>query len=185
MSSHRVTTYNILSSCLASPSFYTSCDPAYLDKDYRLQKVMEKLLKEISMQAIINLQEISNEWAGRLSAFFSQHGYHFFTALYGKEFNGYMGVGIAVPIEKYHVLDVDMCTIGSTLKLPKKEEPNLLMSLYEKCFGTAECCWELAALRSNRMVSVVLQPKDERSRRGLRSASKKSVRIDTLPVNAM
>jgi hypothetical protein len=175
-SSHRITSYNVLSSCLAEATHFTSCNPKYLDKDYRLNKLFEKLLPEISMQAVINLQEISNEWGGRLCAFFSQHQYHFFTALYGREFNGFMGVGIAVPMEKYDILDVDLCTIGTTLPLPEKEKPSALMSLYEKCFGAApESSWEVAGQRSNRMVSVVLQPRDEASRRGLRSASKKKV----------
>lgn len=176
LSCHRITSYNVLSSCLAEPSHFTSCNATYLEKDYRLNKLLEKLLPEISMQAVINLQEVSNEWAGRLSAFFSQHQYHFFTALYGREFNGFMGVGVAVPIAKYDILDVDICTIGTTLPLPKKEEPNMLTSLYEKCFGPApDCSWEVAKKRSNRMVSVVLQPRDEASKRGLRSASKKKV----------
>lgn len=92
-----------------------------------------------------------------------------------------MGVGIAVPIAKYDIIDVDVCTIGTTLPLPKKETPGTLVSLYEKCFGPSspECSWEVASKRSNRMVSVVLQPRNGASRRGLRSASKKKVKHDT------
>ena len=88
-----------------------------------------------------------------------------------------MGVGIAAPMAKYDVLDVDICTIGTTLPLPKQAKVGTLMALYEKCFGAApECSWEIARNCSNRMVSVVLQPRDAASRRGLRSASKKKVK---------
>lgn len=175
MPSHRITSYNVLSSCLAEPSHFKACNPAFLDKDYRLQKLFEKLLPEISKQAVINLQEVSNEWGGKLMSFFAQNNYHFFTALYGREFNGFMGVGIAVPMDKYDVLDVDLCTIGSTLPLPKKESPGMLTNLYQKCFGVPEPgSWVVAKQRSNRMVSVVLQPRSPASIRGLRSASKVS-----------
>jgi hypothetical protein len=175
MSSHHITSYNVLSSCLAAPDHFTACNPAFLDKDYRLNKLIEKLLPEISNQAVINLQEVSNEWAGRLSAFFAQHQYHFFTALYGRSFNGFMGVGIAVPIEKYDIIDMDYCTIGDTLPRPKRERPNILTTIYEKCFGSTECSWDVASKRSNRMITVVLEPRDVASRRGLRSASKRKV----------
>lgn len=119
--------------------------------------------KEISLGAVIGLQEISNEWAGKLSAFFSQHQYHFFTALYGRQFNGFMGVGIAVPYEKYDVLDVDFCTLGALLPMPKKSPPGFLTGLFEKCFGGPQklSSWEAANQRNNRMVSVVLKPRGE------------------------
>lgn len=176
MSPHRITSYNVLSSHLAGPDHFKMCNPAFLDRDYRYKKLIEKLLPEISLQAVINLQEVSNDWGGKLSAFFAQHNYHFFTALYGHTFNGHMGVGIAVPIDKYDVLDVDLCTIGTTLSLPAKEKPGLLTSLYEKCFGApAPSSWDVAKARSNRMVSVALQPRDNASLLGLRSASKKKV----------
>ena len=64
-SAHRITSYNVLSSCLAEPDHFSTCNPTYLEKDYRLHKLFEKLLPEISMQAVLNLQEVSNEWAGK------------------------------------------------------------------------------------------------------------------------
>jgi hypothetical protein len=35
-SSLRLTTYNVLSSSLAGPGYFTSCEPEYLDQKYRL-----------------------------------------------------------------------------------------------------------------------------------------------------
>lgn len=40
------------------------------------------------------------DWAGELHAFFAAEGYQFVTALYGRHFNGYMGVGLAWPISE-------------------------------------------------------------------------------------
>jgi len=174
-SAHRITTYNVLSSSLASPDHFRWCVASHLDKDYRFNKLTEKLLDEISHQAVINLQEVSNEWAGKLSAFFSQHSYHFITALYGHKFNGFMGVGIAIPYAKYSIVDVDICTLGTTLSLPRQPKPSMLTTLYEKCFGKSDPCpyWQSAAGRSNRMITVVLQPIENDVYKKLRSASKK------------
>ncbi len=113
--------------------------------------------------------------AGKLSAFFAQNKYHFITALYGHKSNGFMGIGIAVPFEKYNILDVDICTVGATLSLPKQAPPSILTSVYEKCFGKKESSWSVASKRSNRMISVVLEPVETDSYKKLRSATKRKV----------
>jgi hypothetical protein len=48
--------------------------------------------------------QVSTKWAGPLHAFLASHGYHMVTGLYGKAFNGYMGVAIAWPTKKYATL---------------------------------------------------------------------------------
>lgn len=52
------------------------------------------------VQSVIALQEVSMDWAGELHTFFAAEGYQFVTALYGRYFNGYMGVGLAWPISE-------------------------------------------------------------------------------------
>jgi len=127
----RVVSYNVLSSELARPSYYTSYDPSHLDKHNRLSKVLKKLNDEIihnnqsnndtsqnqssqnpKRQTIICLQEVSNEWAGHFHTFFANHRYHFVTGMYGTKFNGYMGVGIAYPIDHFETVQVDMCRLS-------------------------------------------------------------------------
>ena len=39
-------------------------------------------------------------WAGPLHAYFAERGYAFIVSLYGKPFNNYMGVGLAVPTDR-------------------------------------------------------------------------------------
>ena len=56
-----------------------------------------KLRPEIERSAIICLQEVSREWAGRLHANFAQLGYHFIVDNYASQSSGYMGVALAIP----------------------------------------------------------------------------------------
>jgi mRNA deadenylase 3'-5' endonuclease subunit Ccr4 len=104
--SHRLITYNVLSSHLSEADYFKSCDPQNLNPELRLQKLLKKLTPEIEKKAIICLQEISTLWAGELHRFFAENNYYFITGLYGKPHNGYMGVGVAVPINSYSILDV-------------------------------------------------------------------------------
>ena len=46
--------------------------------------------------------------------------------MYGKKFNGYMGVGIAVPTEKYNIVSTDITTIADTKKFQRKEKQNFI-----------------------------------------------------------
>jgi hypothetical protein len=63
---------------------------------------------------IICLQEVSYDWAGALHTFFANRGYHLVTGLYGKPFNGYMGVALAWPTDTYEAVDVDICRLADT-----------------------------------------------------------------------
>jgi mRNA deadenylase 3'-5' endonuclease subunit Ccr4 len=93
----RVISYNLLSSHLSSPSYYTTINPDYLDASNRLKVILNKLDTEIKKgghddrPTIIALQEVSYDWAGALHTFFANRGYHLTTGLYGQRFNGYMG----------------------------------------------------------------------------------------------
>lgn len=103
---HRLITYNILSSHLCEPDYFKSCDPQNLKPELRLKKLLNKLTPEIEKKAIICLQEVSTLWAGELHRFFAENNYYFVTGLYGKPNNGYMGVGLAWAMDRYGILKV-------------------------------------------------------------------------------
>ena len=92
----RVVSYNLLSTHLASPSYHTKCNPCNLSAKNRLPKVLSKLETELTQTpntpVIFCLQEVSHDWASALHVFFAENGYHLVTALYGRHFNGYMGM---------------------------------------------------------------------------------------------
>eukprot|EP00577_Skeletonema_sp_RCC1716_P014535 CAMPEP_0113390872 /NCGR_PEP_ID=MMETSP0013_2-20120614/10404_1 /TAXON_ID=2843 ORGANISM="Skeletonema costatum, Strain 1716" /NCGR_SAMPLE_ID=MMETSP0013_2 /ASSEMBLY_ACC=CAM_ASM_000158 /LENGTH=473 /DNA_ID=CAMNT_0000274069 /DNA_START=299 /DNA_END=1720 /DNA_ORIENTATION=- /assembly_acc=CAM_ASM_000158 len=84
-----------------------------------LDKVVEGALTKEDTQSsssppptIFALQEICYPFTSELHAFFAQRGYQFVTGLYGKRFNGYMGVGIAYPTEHFETVKVDICRLS-------------------------------------------------------------------------
>jgi len=123
----RIVSYNVLSSELSEPDHYSTLNPDHLNPLNRLPIVLQKLDNEITIQSnenenekeqdkikspIICLQEVSHDWAGSFHTYFANKGYHFITGLYGKKFNGYMGVGIAFKPSDYTVVDVDISRIA-------------------------------------------------------------------------
>ena len=61
---------------------------------------------------IFALQEICYPLTSALHTFFAKHGYTFITGLYGKKFNGYMGVGVAYPNEYFDTVNVNICRLS-------------------------------------------------------------------------
>lgn len=61
---------------------------------------------------IFALQEVCYPFASALHTFFAERGYHFVTGLYGRPFNGYMGVGIAYPLKDFKTINVDICRLS-------------------------------------------------------------------------
>ncbi|RYY86200.1 hypothetical protein EON63_06105 [archaeon] len=144
-----------------------------MDPKKRLEKVKKKLRGEMEQNAVICLQEVSATWAGPLHSLFSESNYHFVTALYGNKFNGYMGVGVAVPREKYTVLDVDITKVADTKRMARTPKPTYFMSLilrvksfflsilqmlklYEPPFDM----WNNVLYRHNQMICARLQQKE-------------------------
>ena len=130
----RVATYNVLSSALASPSHFTSCNAADLAFDTRLPRILTKLDEEVHQQAIICLQEVSHDFVGPLHVFFAKRNYHFITGLYGKRFNNYMGIGLAFPLEKFEAHMIDISTLsdkreGGWPREPRKPEPAIILKV--------------------------------------------------------
>jgi 2',5'-phosphodiesterase len=108
----RVASYNVLSSHLADPQHFCTLNPDHLAAANRLPAVLKKVDEEMNKNAVICLQEVSNDWAGSLHTHFANRGYHMVTGLYGRNFNGYMGVAIAWPTSTMKVLDVDISRLA-------------------------------------------------------------------------
>jgi len=167
-SSHdaRVVTYNVLSSSLCEPTYFTHCAPDDLDPDNRYPRMLEKLEAEIAAGAVIGLQEVSQKWAGKLHVFFAERGYHLVCSLYGKPFNGYMGIALAVPVEAYEVTKVDISRCSDTKRLPREPKPGGLKKFFsglvEKITGKRppQSDWQLARNRFNTIMYATLKCKE-------------------------
>ena len=115
MTTIRVVTYNLLSPNLATTASYPTLNPDHLDPAKRLGVILDKLDQELSQhRTIVCLQEVSYDWAGSLHTYFAGRGYHMVTGLYGRPFNGYMGVAMAWPTGAFETLDVDISRLSDT-----------------------------------------------------------------------
>ena len=149
----RVVSYNVLSSSLCEPSYFSACKPENLKPATRLKRVMDKLSLEVAQgrygycrasschggcacrggvlphlnpparPSVICLQEVSMLWAGDLHSYFAQRGYHFVFTGYGGRKNGYMGVGIAYPTDAFATQRVVIKRISETKKWPYPPRP--------------------------------------------------------------
>jgi mRNA deadenylase 3'-5' endonuclease subunit Ccr4 len=173
----RVVSYNVLSSHLADPSFYTTLNPDHLCASNRLPKVFKKLDEEInsSDNCVICLQEVSYDWAGAFHTYFANKGYHMVTGLYGRKFNGYMGVALAYPVGTYETVSVDISNlsdnrIGGWPKSPKASLTTLafnniksLWAMPLKLMGLLsepkEDHWTFSGRRSNVLLTAILKDK--------------------------
>ena len=117
----------------------------------RLPVVLEKLESELAapVPTVVCLQEVSYEWAGALHTFFANQGYHMTTGLYGRKFNGYMGVCLAWPTSTYETLDVDICRLADTRAWPKSEPTNLLTDLINNISSFLEGTLKQVGLDTN------------------------------------
>lgn len=165
-----IVSYNILSSALASPSFYSHCaeeDLLSLTRLLRIYKKLDQSMTEHKTRPIICLQEVSREWEGPLHVFFSRRNYHFITSLSGPAYQGYMGVAMAIPEDVYQLKDTSIKRIADTKQVPKIEEPkpsshNLFIhkaqAIFDTCRGIKReketCPWEDSLKRHNTMISA-------------------------------
>lgn len=115
----RIVTYNVLSSHLCDPDYYVHSPPEDLHPPTRLQRVKDQLQDEMARGAVICLQEVSTLWAGDLTPFFEANGYTMVTGLYGRRFNGYMGVALAWPSYRFQSEEVDISAASDTKPWPK------------------------------------------------------------------
>lgn len=171
----RVVSYNVLSSHLASPTHFTTLDPLHLEASARLPLVFQKLDDAISdKNTIVCLQEVSHDWAAAFHTWFANRGYHLVTGLYGKKFNGYMGVAIAYPNQVFETIDMDISRladkrIGGWPVAPEEEGGGMwkglqsLWNLSNKWIGWQESRsldhWEYSENRFNVLLTATLRDK--------------------------
>jgi exonuclease III len=181
----RVATYNVLSSHLSGKDHYSTLNPEHLNPKNRLPVVLQKIDEEIEKSSIICLQEVSHDWAGTFHSHFANKGYHLVTGLYGKKFNGYMGVAIAFKTETFDVLGVDVSRLadkreGGWPRKPREPERNVvsrfaidsygfakttiksflgLLRLYNAPRWPPQDAWQMSENRFNQLVTVQLQDK--------------------------
>jgi len=108
----RISTFNVLSSHLSSPTWFTACRLEDLDPETRYVRMLGWLEDEIKLQTIICLQEISQDWVGKLHVYFSQRGYKFIHSTYGSFMGGYMGNGIAWDDTHTTLVDAHLSTLS-------------------------------------------------------------------------
>jgi endonuclease/exonuclease/phosphatase family metal-dependent hydrolase len=61
-------------------------------------------------------EECSNRWKGYLHVYFQRRGYFFVDAHYGRQFDGYMGVGIAFPFRRFEAMAISIQRVADTKK---------------------------------------------------------------------
>lgn len=154
MDTVRIVTYNILSSELAKADHYKYCRPIDLAPDTRFHRLQSQIDAETCRQAIICLQEISQAWAGPLYAFFQQRGYHLVTAAYGDADNGYMGVGLAWPTDRYEAVEVAIQRLADTRPWPLPATPNLVIQASRCAMDRLTSAWR----QTLRLLGVNIQP---------------------------
>ena len=84
----RVASYNVLSSSLCAPSYYTNCEEKFCSSKYRFERLLTKLKGEMDKNSVVCLQEVSLLWSGKLFTFFEANDYTFVVSNYGHRFNG-------------------------------------------------------------------------------------------------
>lgn len=73
---------------------------------------------QVDAGAVICLQELSQQWVGELIPHLEARGYTLVTGLYGRSFNGYMGVGLAWPTSRFMSEAVDISRAADTKPWP-------------------------------------------------------------------
>lgn len=140
--------------------------------------MLKKLDEEISSSkssVVVCLQEVSNDWAAAFHTWFANRGYHLVTGLYGKKFNGYMGIAVAYPIQDFETVDVDISRLADKRVggWPRAPDPTLtdsvlatlkpfwsvplgMVGLYKK---PKEDHWSMSQRRFNILLTTTLRDK--------------------------
>ncbi len=92
-----VVTYNVLSPNLCQARDFYKCDKKALQKGVRYAAVLKKLKSYVERGAIICLQEVPEDWTGKLYTWFSSLSYRMIASNYANDYSGYMGIATAFP----------------------------------------------------------------------------------------
>jgi len=163
----RIAQYNILSDSLDAPDHYIHCDPNDLDHEIRFQRVAAKLEEQMRAGAVLCLQEVSRNWAGRLIPLFEKHGYTYASALTGSKFGGYMGQCLAWPAKRFEAADISTIRVADTVEgWPKWPKPASLgwwgRLRNHKPEKLPFCPWKTAESKHNGVVLVRLVEKESK-----------------------
>ncbi len=171
MSTIRVFNLNLLSTKLCSPGYHRKCNPAHLKTSSRWWLIQKQLNDQILLNAVICLQELTEEWLSLLLPFFTHRNYMF---VYDSQ---WLGVGIALPTGEFSLQKVTFFPIGENIKsqcVYKQQYSNTCLlslafwrqplMLAKKCFimiknmiiKQKDDVWHLAGKRSNRMIGIQL-----------------------------
>uniref|UniRef100_A0A7S1V4M6 Endonuclease/exonuclease/phosphatase domain-containing protein n=1 Tax=Grammatophora oceanica TaxID=210454 RepID=A0A7S1V4M6_9STRA len=124
-----------------------------------------------SKNVVVCLQEVSYDWAGQFHTFFANKGYQLVTGLYGRKFNGYMGVAMAYPMEAFETVDVDISRLADKRVggWPKKPEETMSTKVWNtmrypfKQVGLVsdppEDHWSMSQRRFNVLLTLTLKEK--------------------------
>lgn len=157
----RVVSYNVLSSSLASPSYFTACDPANLNATQRLKRVLTKLEGPVASRSIICLQEVSLAWSGPLHTFFADRGFHLVLASHGSYFGGYMGEGLAFPLDLFEPIDLRIERLTDLMEWPVRVQPTGTSALFHTAMKRLSDAWDaLTGSRKSRKNRTAREPWD-------------------------
>lgn len=113
-----VITFNCGTPFSVVPTEYPDCDPAFLDRLYRKNKILSLFTLWLRTSPIIVLQEVPYNWKQDFERYFTKRDYTFHCMNYGQKTNGILGVGIAIPtlykMESVDFIKVsDFCDVDS------------------------------------------------------------------------
>jgi len=98
-----ILSYNVLAPPYCRATEFFKCNPKHVRGDNRLKLVKKTLEKFIGRGAVICLQEVTEDWAANLHAFFDERKYNLITSNYNtRSQSGHMGVATAYP-RKYEL----------------------------------------------------------------------------------
>ena len=153
--------YNVLSSSLCEPSWYTESAAEYLDPRNRLPRVQTKLQQQIILsdgKVIIALQEVSMAWVGPLDTWFAERGYKFLCSLYGNPKNDFMGVALAVPLAHYDVVETAVSCVAAAQEWGKEQQESSMRpgdwicpDCQATCFASRSTCFKCKAPKPSEM----------------------------------
>jgi mRNA deadenylase 3'-5' endonuclease subunit Ccr4 len=92
-----IITFNVGTPFSLTPSEYPDCDPAFLDRLRRKNRILSLMTSWLRTSPIIVLQEVPYNWKQDFDRYFTKRDYTFHCMNYGQKTNGILGVGIAVP----------------------------------------------------------------------------------------
>ncbi len=101
-----VISYNVLCPHLCAQKDYPRCTADALDPEKRQARVWAEIESHIVKRRLICLQELARDWYTEMLPLLLANNYMIVPGLYGYESNGYMGVAVAYPTEKYELIEV-------------------------------------------------------------------------------